>query len=240
MDRVLTYFLLFMIYSVLGFLSELIFCTIVDRKLTLNRGFLIGPYCPIYGTGALCMMLFLTKYENDPVVLFVMSALIATILEYITSYIMEKIFCARWWDYSNKKFHINGRVALDNAVFFGIAGLFVIYFLNPKLMHILSLLNNSIKIVISIILLIIFLVDLSCSTTIIFKLRTSIKEVRKDMTEEISKKVHQTLQKSGYFTKRLINAFPNAIIKKGAFLKDFLEKQKNKIRKKRNVIQNED
>lgn len=240
MDTVVTYFLLFMIYSILGFLSEIIFCTIIDRKLTLNRGFLIGPYCPIYGTGALCMTLFLSKYDNDPVALFVMSALVATILEYITSYIMERIFCARWWDYSNKKFHINGRVSLDNAILFGIAGIFVIFFLNPKLKHILSLLNSTVRLAIAIVLFIIFIVDLSCSTTIIFKLRTSIKEARKDMTEEISRKVHQTLQKSGYFTRRLINAFPHAITKRGAHLKDFIEKQKEKIKKKKDDLSNED
>ena len=95
----------------------------------INRGFLIGPYCPIYGSGALLLTFLLNRYVNDKLVLFVMSIVVCSILEYVTSYIMEKIFHIRWWDYSNYKLNINGRVCLNNIALFGLAGVLIIKYI---------------------------------------------------------------------------------------------------------------
>lgn len=95
------YFLLFIIYAVIGWCMEVI-CKLIQYKKFVDRGFLIGPYCPIYGVGALLITFFLNKYVQDPVVLFVMAVVVCGILEYLTSYFMEKIYHARWWDYSSK------------------------------------------------------------------------------------------------------------------------------------------
>ncbi|MDE5587247.1 MAG: putative ABC transporter permease, partial [Bacilli bacterium] len=86
----------------MGWFLECIFCTIDDKKLVYDRGFLLGPYCPIYGCGALYMYFFLDKYQSDPLALFIMAMVGTSILEYVTSFLMEKIFRARWWDYSNR------------------------------------------------------------------------------------------------------------------------------------------
>lgn len=109
------YFLLFFIYSVMGWILE-ITCKFIEYKKFANRGFLIGPYCPIYGFGALFITLFLGRYSNDIIALFVMTILICGVLEYFTSYIMEKIFKLRWWDYSRRKYNINGRICLDTLI----------------------------------------------------------------------------------------------------------------------------
>ena len=101
-----TLFLLFMLYSIMGWLLE-VTCKLIEKHKFINRGFLIGPYCPIYGHGAILMILLLIKYQSDPLLLFTMSIVICSILEYFTSYIMEKVFKARWWDYSRRKFNIN-------------------------------------------------------------------------------------------------------------------------------------
>ena len=111
-------FYIFILYSILGWFMEVVIVSSKKRKITA-RGFLIGPWCPIYGFGALFITLLLRKYYNDPVALFVMSFLMGTILEYVTSYLMEKLFHARWWDYSNHKFQINGRVSLTTSLGFG-------------------------------------------------------------------------------------------------------------------------
>ena len=111
----LNYFLLFIIYSFLGWLIEIIVCSISEKHFT-PRGFLIGPYCPIYGFASIIMITLLNKYFNDPLIVFILSAIIASVLEYFTSYIMEKIFNARWWDYSDRKLNINGRICLENSV----------------------------------------------------------------------------------------------------------------------------
>ncbi len=89
------YFLLFIIYAVIGWCMEVI-CKLIQYKKFVDRGFLIGPYCPIYGVGALLITFFLNKYVQDPVVLFVMAVVVCGILEYLTSYFMEKIYHARW------------------------------------------------------------------------------------------------------------------------------------------------
>lgn len=108
--RVIFYF---MIYSVVGWIYETTLCSITDRHF-VNRGFLNGPYCPIYGSGALLDVLILGRIEN-PFLLFILGVLVTCSLEYLTSYVMEKLFKARWWDYSDKKFNIGGRVCLLGA-----------------------------------------------------------------------------------------------------------------------------
>ena len=124
------YFLLFIIYSFIGWLMETTLKSYEAKKF-INRGFLIGPYCPIYGCGCILIILLLKKYEPYPLGLFCMSVVICTILEYLTSYFMEKLFNARWWDYSKRKFNINGRVCINTMIPFGILGTLMMYFINP-------------------------------------------------------------------------------------------------------------
>lgn len=208
MEVLCYYFLLYFMYCVIGYVLECIFCSIIDKKLVLNRGFLIGPYLPIYGKGALCIILLLNKYLEDPFALFIMASLIATVLEYFASYFMEKIFKARWWDYSEKKFNLNGRVCLTNTVLFGLGGLIVMYVVNPFLTGILDGFSKTTIIVLGLIFFTIYAVDTIISFTTIYKLRSSSTSLKKDSTEEISEQVRETILKNSYFKKRLLNAFP--------------------------------
>ena len=113
---------------------------LITLKRFINRGFLIGPYCPIYGAGAILITFLLKKYTEDPITLFIMAILVCGILEYLTSYFMEKIYHARWWDYSQRKFNINGRVCLNTIIPFGLLGMFIIYISNPFLISKIQLL----------------------------------------------------------------------------------------------------
>ena len=124
-----TWFLWLMIYSMIGWIYESTICSIGHKKL-INRGFLNGPYCPIYGTGAVLVLLVLGKIQN-PVLLFFAGAVVTCSLEYLTSWLMEKLFHARWWDYSKRKFNIGGRVCLIGAVVFGAFSVVLILFLHP-------------------------------------------------------------------------------------------------------------
>lgn len=139
--NVSVYFILFIIYAMIGWCIEIINGLIQTKKF-VNRGFLIGPYCPIYGVGGILITLLLSKYYNDPIVLFFMGIAVCGILEYLTSYIMEKIFKARWWDYSKRKFNINGRICLETIIPFGLLGCFIIYISNPLF---INLINKMIK-----------------------------------------------------------------------------------------------
>ena len=130
-------------------------------------------------------------------------------MEYITSYFMEKLFNARWWDYSHKSFNINGRICLMNSLLFGFLGLSLVYFINPFLSTILLKANNTLIIYIGFIILILFLIDFIISFNIISKIELAIDETKRDHTDEISSKVKTLLSQKSFFTKRLINAFPN-------------------------------
>ena len=201
-------FSMFFIYSVLGFIAELFFCSIVEKKIVLNRGFLIGPYCPIYGVAVVIMATTLKRYASDPIIVFSMGALISTFLEYSTSYIMEKIFKTRWWDYSNESFNVNGRVCLKNSILFGIGSLLVIYLTDDLFLKFISYFDYKTFIILNIFLMIIFIVDVIISTFIIIKIRRNSELTKKDMTEEIKEKVKYELSKNLILTKRLLNSFP--------------------------------
>ena len=98
-------FLYFIIYSFLGWVCEVIFCSVPARKF-INRGFLMGPVCPIYGCGALLVIGFLMPFKDSLVMVFAVGMVVTSLLEYITSYAMEKLFHSRWWDYSLSLIHI--------------------------------------------------------------------------------------------------------------------------------------
>ncbi|MFQ9798876.1 MAG: putative ABC transporter permease [Clostridia bacterium] len=111
------YFVWFMLYSVIGWVHESIYCSIQQRQL-VNRGFLNGPLCPIYGAGAI-LVLFLFRSLQNPALIFIAGALATGVLEYVTSWLMEKLFHARWWDYEDWRFNLHGRVCLAGVAAFG-------------------------------------------------------------------------------------------------------------------------
>ncbi len=200
--------LCFFIYSILGWICE-VFYTKFQDKAWINRGFLIGPYCPIYGIACLIMIIFFNKHE-DIISIFLKIILICGILEYFTSYIFEKIFNARWWDYSEKKFNINGRICLETLLLFGIAGVIFVYFINPFTIKILKMIPNFLISIIDIILIIIFVLDIIISSKIILKFRKFTKKnIKLDRTVEISKLVRKKLIENSKKLKRLIKAFPH-------------------------------
>lgn len=201
-------FSLFIIYSIIGWLCECIACSIQWKRCVKNRGFLIGPYCPIYGCGGLFAHLILSRYYNDPITLFILAAVGASSLEYFTSYWMEKLFKARWWDYSNRRFNLEGRVCLGNALLFGLMGMAFVYIVNPFITDILKSIPNHILMIISVIAMIIFLIDNILTFTIVTKLKLRVTKIRKDSTLEIEKQIKEFLTSYNFFIKRLLNAFP--------------------------------
>ena len=153
-----TYFMLFIIYAVAGWICEVTLQLIQKHKLA-DRGFLIGPYCPIYGCGAILITLCLTPFNEHPIGLFILAMVLCGSLEYATSFIMEKAFNARWWDYSNMRFNINGRICLETLVPFGIAGLLIIYVFNPFLISMIGLMGENALNITSIVILVIFVAE---------------------------------------------------------------------------------
>lgn len=202
------YFLLFITYAFFGWLMEVI-CKLIQEKRFINRGFLIGPYCPIYGWGALAITILLKKYLDDPIALFFMSVIICSVIEYLTSYILEKKYHARWWDYSNKKYNINGRICLETLIPFGLLGMVISYFTNPVFFNWYSSLSDIGLHIISGLLLLIFITDNIISSRIVAAIKAEGIKATKDNTEEITQFVTQKLREKSMLHRRLVNAFPN-------------------------------
>lgn len=233
MNEIYYYFLLFLIYSFIGWLIEVI-GKLIEKHKFINRGFLIGPICPIYGHGCILMILTLSRYKDNPLTLFIYAIFICSLLEYFTSYFMEKIFKARWWDYSTKRFNLNGRICAETMIPFGILGTIVICVINPIFEYLLNLFNfETIKIT-AIILFIIYIIDYTISLTIMFGFKGTLKTVEKDGTEEITKKVKKILINKNVLYKRLVEAFPNFMNPKERLLliKARVEKELKKYIKK--------
>ena len=213
-DAVCYVFLLFIIYSFVGYIVEIINCSFNSKKLVLNRGFFLGPYLPIYGVSCLLMGSFIIRYKDDLFTVFVMSAFICTTVEYLTSYILEKIFKARWWDYSDKKFNIEGRVCLFNAFLFGIGGVFFTYVLNPFVLTIVGKLPILVLRIVSLTLIVVFLVDVIITITTLYQVKVStIKFKKRDVTQELTKIIREELAKkrdikTNFFVRHMLNAFP--------------------------------
>ena len=193
-NKLLALFLVFIIYSFIGWCIEVVSVFKIEKKV-INRGFLIGPYCPIYGIGALLMTFLLNDYSENIFILFGMSMFICTILEYLTSYIMEKLFNARWWDYSKKKFNLNGRVCLENSCAFGVAGVILIDIINKIVYYPIINNINIVTIIISSILLIIFITDIIISYITINSFKKFVKECTYDNTFEISERKKDEIEK---------------------------------------------
>jgi uncharacterized membrane protein len=169
----------------------------------INRGFLLGPWCPINGFGALIMLFVFSKYKDDPLNLYLMYAVYVSILEYFTSFLMEKLFNARWWDYSHLKFNLNGRICLANSLSFGILGLLFGYFIHPLIIQILNAIPLNILYVGTPIIIVIFLIDLFITFNVVSKLKKSMTLLNKDMTEDINRQVSKLIAKN-----RHLKAFP--------------------------------
>jgi uncharacterized membrane protein len=231
MYKIIFIFLMFFIYSVIGYLIEVTSVSATNKKLTFSRGYLIGPYLPIFGFGAIIIDLFLTKYKNDSIVLFVMAVFCCCTLEYFTSLLMEKLFKLRWWDYSDKKFNLNGRICLETGVLFGLGGFFIVYVLSPIVRHFLYFLPNKFLIIIGIFIFIIMLIDLILSTFTIIKLKVDTSMLKSlDATELVKEEIKKDLLKYRYFHNRLFKAFP-AITKNDANITK-IKNMLNKIKRK--------
>ncbi len=201
-------FLLFFSFSVAGYITEITYCSILNKKIVFNRGFLIGPYLPIYGASSILISAMLSKYKSDLLAVFTLGAVIATVVEYLTSYVMEKLFKTRWWDYSKESFNVNGRVCLKNSILFGFGSVLIVLIVDRYLSFIYSI-DKTLFIIISLLFLVIFLTDLVISNLVVFKIRKNSILARFDMTEEVKDKVKIELSRNIFLTKRLLSSFPD-------------------------------
>lgn len=202
-----TWFLIFMFYSVAGWAMEVIVTLLQNRRL-INRGFLVGPICPIYGCGAL-LILFLLQDTHDVLAAFCVAMVGGATLEYIVSVIMEKLFRVRWWDYSKHAFNLNGRICLRSTLAFGFLGVLINFLVTPALLSLLYEIPGILRIISASILLLALLIDIATSLWLVLGVRVTVGVVQSDATEEITERVREILMNKSRLNRRLIKAFPS-------------------------------
>lgn len=196
------WFLYFVIYSFLGWICEVIYCSIPAKKF-INRGFLKGPICPVYGFGAVFVIYIMTSLNiKSPILIFIFGGIIASVIEFIADLMLEYVFHTRLWDYSNRKFNIKGRVCLLNSTLFSILSLVLMSFIHPIIMSYIKMLSNRALIIIVIICMLLLITDISYTVLEVINLNTTLKNMSllKELKKEFSKKEIKFI--------RLINAFP--------------------------------
>ncbi len=206
-EKIAIWFLIFMVYSFGGWLIEVI-VSLIDRKKFVNRGFLIGPICPIYGTGAIILSLILNRTESI-IAIFCVSLVGGAVLEYCASFIMEKLFRVRWWDYAEKSVNINGRICMSSVLSFGLAGIFIVEFITPFLYSLFSNTYTPLMLTGAAILSAWMFCDVLLSLWLILGVRVTVGTVQRDATDEISTRVQEILMNKGKLNRRLVKAFPN-------------------------------
>ncbi len=176
------YFIYFFIYAVIGYISEVIYCSIPLGRL-VNCGFLHGPYLPIYGFGALLVVIPLMYFDAQPILVFLIAVLLTSVLEYVTSFLLEKIFNTKVWDYSKKLANINGRVCLLNSTLFGLMGLAATYWLHPALTRVVSTIPDFVLHPLSSVLLLGMSIDATSSVYRIASFQKQLAEFRTRVAE---------------------------------------------------------
>lgn len=186
----------FFIYGFCGWLWESFVLPFARGTKPINSGFLNGPVIPIYGFGAIFMVLLLERNNvKYPLFsLFIESGVLACVLEYITSFMMEKMFHRRWWDYTRRPFNVNGRICLEGFACFGFFGTVVVEWIQPMLDQKIGVYNNMTLVILSTILLTLLSVDTISTVIGLAKLDERIIELQ-SIIESEGEKYYEHLQK---------------------------------------------
>jgi len=209
LSKIFTYLI---IYSFIGWFYESTIRSVATKKI-INSGFLNGPICPIYGFGAVVVILIFYQRVENIYILFFASAILTNTIEYITSFLLEKIFHAKWWDYSNYRFNINGRIFLLGAVVFGVFSVLAIKYVHPLIEKMVNLIPVRVLISSSILILILILIDLYITVKYLFKLYNTLgdiqiafnsyKEQYLKRTKEFKDTLLENFEKSEFYSERI-------------------------------------
>ena len=188
--------LYFFVYGFLGWCTEVSFAACKERKF-VNRGFLNGPICPIYGIGVGIVVQFLTPYKENLVLLYIASVVMVTALEWVTGFILEKIFHNKWWDYSKMPLNLNGYVCLLFSLIWGVACVLIVDFIHPLIHKVLSWIPFPVGMTLIVVLSIVMFVDLYVTASTILKMNKHLekmKEIAADLhriSDELGESIYQ-------------------------------------------------
>lgn len=219
--RILVYFV---IYSFLGFIIETIYGMITKGVIESRQSFLYGPFCGIYGLGAVTMILSLNKFKDNNNQLFFGGFIVGSIIEYIVSFLGEIILHVKWWDYSDMPFNLNGRICVFFSVFWGFLAIYLISYVNPKIDYLINKISAklSMKVLRFVIIFSIIFLLFDCMITIFAldmfftrkvyenNLNVANRELIDIQYEEIYKNAKKAKFINKFFyDKKMIKTFPN-------------------------------
>ena len=228
-----TQFGCFVLYSFLGWFCETIFCSIAQRKF-INRGFLNGPFCPIYGFGALLTLNLFGRYADDLLALFLLSVVVTSAVEYVTSFLLEKLFHLSLWDYSGRKWNLNGRVCLRNSLLFGLLSVLVVKIIHPEVLRFFTLMPEWLGILLIVVLTLYFIVDLAISVVALIRINQEAgrRQLELEQLAAIRSEVRRIGEERFSSVRgRLFKAFPNM---KSFRFQEALQEMQEHLNKRRN------
>lgn len=212
LDELTTWILYFFIYACLGWVFESLFCSIKAKPPHfINRGFLFGPLCPIYGVGAVLVTFFIEPLHLNWFLEILFIMLVCSVVEYIASYVMEKKYHVRWWSYDNwYNPSINGRVSIGTSTGFGVGGYIIIHYIHPSIAGFVAGLPFGAKMAISVVATIIYLIDNYMSNAAASSVKHALKGGHVDLTDEIKRYAVNYYRKQTRKTRR----FAKSILRK--------------------------
>lgn len=230
-------FYYFILYSFFGWIFESTYVSLKHKKI-INRGFLNGPFCPIYAAGALSVFYLLSQIKFNIMYIYFGGCIIATVLEYIISFAMEKIFHAKWWDYGYKRFNINGRICLSSSVAWGFLSVAMMYVIQPNIENIVQSIPVNTGIILAVLLIAYLISDTTVTVYNVIKLngkletiKGSVLEIKQslsnflelDITDELKLKLTNSINNLGVKLPSLINIRETEFVEE---IKTFLEQKK--------------
>lgn len=192
----------FILYSFLGWVLESVFKTILEKKW-INSGFLMGPFCPIYGFGAIIMSC-LNVFKSNIFITFIAGVIILSIWEYLVGVLLEKLFNTTYWDYSNKPFNIKGRVCLENSIYWGILAVIFVYLVEPVVNEFVLKIPTNIMIYLNILIYAYIITDIIISIVKTKNIEIKIEKIA-DIGEKLKEKLEELDEATDTKKKELLN-----------------------------------
>lgn len=226
--QILKVILYFIVYSFMGWVVESVFKTILAKKW-INSGFLYGPFCPIYGFGAIIMMATFSPIKDYPILVFIVAFFVLSVWEYIAGWILEKKFNTKYWDYTENFMNINGRVCLLNSIFWGILGVAFIMFIHPFMQRYIEFLSKDELLFLDCMFAIIIIFDTIITTIHIKSFDTSLNKI-KELGETIKQKIAELKEHGEGLEYDKTNSLIEELKTKQAMLKFKLYKQMSRLK----------
>lgn len=214
---------IYIIYAMLGWCLEVGHFAVI-RGQFINRGMLSGPYCPIYGFGMVLILNLLEPFKDNLFLLFISAILVTSLLEFLTGYVLEKIFHEKWWDYSESRYNLKGYICLENSIIWGFLCVFVVKLIHPMIEGVIRYLDGILGEVLLFIVMVLMLIDFILTITTLLKIKRHIRlfdtvalNLRK-LSDQVGEEIFEGVQKASLVkqkTEEMLNEKALPQLKKG-------------------------